>query len=564
MSQMSRTTKCLIAAISILLLAPNFSLFTSDVRELESFHKRSLTEMPKPATWLQHPRDAFSQTRDWYTDRLGAKMSATETLARVRYKYLAGKAASNLFRSADYIFLADPSLISKGQHAVCPAKERWPEVETAQHVALDSNVLLSEKLGVPVDTVIVPTAPLLFAEKLPLSWPQPLRSNCLENQSLQNPIYQVADDRTDLVYPLTEMLQKKVDPAYYPIHNFHFSGASALDSAAAYLDHVSRTSSQIGRLHELKQLVQMSSDISYMARFDIMRPAYDVPFETVGLIEIPRNEVSRRMSEHVPTDAEIKLRYPNGFGRYWLNSDPMAEGRLLILANSFGAFAAPAMATGFKETVQVNISHLAPLKRASFAQSMVAKMKPDRIAAVYHDGSVPGGDFRLSFGDRDEFESAADLIETRNREVFCDGLGFSIAGEGCVNEWVWPASRLPGLLGKVRSGSRVVSKQDGRGTISFGPYLNLAKGGYKFTIKLNQRGDTDVQTLVRWDVAGRFEESGPLSLIRSGDIPHGLETFSMEIDLESDLYETQIRTYAVAAAAVEIHSLKIEALEDQR
>ncbi|WP_395008106.1 hypothetical protein [Undibacterium sp.] len=152
-------------------------------------------------------------------------------------------------------------------------------------------------------------------------------------------------------------------------------------------------------------------------------------------------------------------------------------------------------------------------------------------------------------------------IFSRYEDVICtrDAIATS---KKCMHKLIIPAKKLPGTLGEVVNTERIVSNKDGQGFVSYGPYIKLEGGHYKFTLSYSGRPDQVDKALGYWDI-GRFVPADSVIVLHKAELQTGENVFA-EITIqipEEGIELIEIRVWFNGAGTMTMKHLEIEKLD---
>lgn len=368
----------------LVLVIPGVMAFLSNDVKLSARHNRVLAAPPAAVDLGKRPEEFFVATRAWFRDRVGFGLDAAELYHRTQYFVFADAGASSIVRNGKFVFLVSPSGASSRFSTLdrtCPSPEHWPEIGQRTEGEWDQIKTSFEGAGFKVNLLIVPSKPLLYPDRLPVSIPAEFRRNCKKSTVDDAPLVRLAQlDPSRIVFPIKEYAAVLDEPNFYPPQNYHSEGTSAYTAAEAFL-----TSTFPDRSRPKPEFVIEKT------RADIW-PIFG--FERQGLISKPVFE-----GEDITPDpvfwGRLRAKLPVAVeaSSYWNNNLPDGE-KALIISDSFGVFIAPYMARGFGKLDHLSTNGFSDLDLQSLFTEIVSTESYDRVIFLFNAENVLSG--RLS------------------------------------------------------------------------------------------------------------------------------------------------------------------------
>lgn len=139
-------------------------------------------------------------------------------------------------------------------------------------------------------------------------------------------------------------------------------------------------------------------------------------------------------------------------------------------------------------------------------------------------------------------------------------LGASLTTTHTEHAIVWYAPELPSQIGDLNGEVRWASELDGPGFLSFGPYVTLDEGSYRYTVNLIGNGEASGRVghvdVVNTEVGAQLAVT-PIETVNGEAAVAG--TFAVSDDLSDSPVE--IRTFFAGSGDLAIHSIELRPLE---
>jgi hypothetical protein len=336
--------------------------------------------------WVALPRKMDA----WLRDHFGFRVALVHANSRLRYAlFHVAPTRQVLFGQGNRLFLSGPdeshpySIITY----LCGINVAQSDVTAA--AAGVRTLLQAAATDAPGALfVAVPSAPVLYAEDLP-EW---LAHQCRGPSTIERSLQRLGDDPAlagRVIYPLRALLAAKQTGRVIPHYNFHWSGRGARAVAAMLAEQVLGLPRGI-TIPVVEQIAL--SDLSNMIPGLNLSDLIIVPDYAAGGLAYcyARPECLPELAPAIATT----------IGDYSRIISPRAgTRRLLLLTDSYGAFAAPWFAAWYGEVRHVStntLDRLSASDRAALREIMFQKYRPDDVIFLYHDGSVPGSPGRVA------------------------------------------------------------------------------------------------------------------------------------------------------------------------
>jgi len=383
----SLRSQILLIVIATILATPVLLIPFQNMKRLARFHNRTLNRMPTGALFLQSPDSYFHDFELWLNDRIGFNEQAVDAFKKFIFYIFRDSPSPNVSVHGEFVFLNAHSPNAKSRfnafRMTCPKPTEYFQIRARLEANVRSIARAVQAKGVRPIFVIAPSKPALYPEQLPLSVPETIRERCFALHGDKNPLVQLSKRLPDLVvYPFMESLALRYTKQFYPPGNFHFKGMSAHTLSKVFFEKLGRVDDRIRKV--VPTLRVLESDLTIIG---FRRPVemWDFDYSPYGVRRIwPRAKVVVQ-NQFFPVE-EIKRWYPRlqDFS-FWLTEKPITGKTALLFSNSFGAFAAPHLARGYKKLLHINLNDAAPDRIEPLFEALVARYKPDELIFVFHD-----------------------------------------------------------------------------------------------------------------------------------------------------------------------------------
>jgi hypothetical protein len=130
-----------------------------------------------------------------------------------------------------------------------------------------------------------------------------------------------------------------------------------------------------------------------------------------------------------------------------------------------------------------------------------------------------------------------------------------------TNVLTFPGAKLFGQVGYIDQGSRRATSENGKGYLTYGPYLKLVKGRYaaRITYKYNNQNEGKKHALSTWDVTS---SKGEVSLYKDNLVDSSDKVLTSEyiFSIDRSLSGVEIRSYFSGEGELEVRSVEVEQL----
>lgn len=332
-----------LAVIAVLLFFPVAMIPWQNEAVLSAFHNRTLTAWPPGSVFLNRPEQYFRQASNWFADRSGPVVLATEVQKRILY----------------YVFATPPELrvsLGRSDHVY------WNGINNAGvNALLSNNCILSHSpetvaafenaLGelknygadhnVMTYVVVVPMSSTLYADYLPAKVPSALRTECERVLAGNTPLRKLVHRHDlNLVFPFDEMKARRDDPGFFPAANYHPGPASLTVARTAFLKRFGIDT----RIEETTTATMTPSEI--LGSYGIKRlfPDYVISNRAIRSDDAANAALHHELAEFFVGSPSTNV---------FVNDARDARGTVLMLSDSVGFGASRIFAAGFKRLIWV-------------------------------------------------------------------------------------------------------------------------------------------------------------------------------------------------------------------
>lgn len=387
MQRFSRPLLCralLIGAATLLAVPVGVGLATVDADQRARALNRPLTPLPRAGAVLSDPFGAARQLTEYAADRSLGLLGSARGLAAFRYEVLGDAGAANTVRNGNLVFVADHDLFGARQNRAIRQSCTDPGEGGLGARMIARGARLAEAAGAParkVGILIVPSKPVLYADRLPAAVPAALRARCararVETGWAEAWRAEAAARGHVMAYPLAAFEAARDRPHFYPPENFHTEGAAAHLAAWSMLDRLYPGEFPPGSVpfETVRGVADMRSVYLYDRAIALREPQYGA--------RTPRRDPA--------TEARLRERYPNIRTFFaWRNRGAGTGRRALVIGNSFSQHVTPDLAVGFDETVLVFTNRLTPKGAAGIFRWLIPQWNPDAVIFVHHEAAHKG------------------------------------------------------------------------------------------------------------------------------------------------------------------------------
>ncbi|MEO0620799.1 MAG: hypothetical protein AAF183_01095 [Pseudomonadota bacterium] len=387
-------TRALLVGAAVLLAAPVVAgIALTDPEERTRKLNRPLAELPTLEDATSAPWDALGTVARYAADRSLGVLSSALWLTTFRYEVLRDPGVDNTVRNGSLVFLADHEIGGERIFRAIQKSCADPRADGLAERMMAEAARLAAASGAPerkVGVLMVPTKPVLYADRLPPSVPAAYRQACMTARAETSWIDLWEQDAEAhgyaMTYPLHAFEADRDTPHFYPPENFHTSGAAAHVAAWSLLNRLYPGEYEPGapgyRLKTGK--ADMRSIYLRYRQIPLLEPKYG-----------PKRPKRAPMEE-----AALKKQHPE-IPRFqvWRSNEQKLGRRALVVGNSFSLHIGRHVAPAFDETVLVYTNGLKrPGAQRLFAE-IIPDLDPGAVIFIHHDAGQKGfGLHRILWG----------------------------------------------------------------------------------------------------------------------------------------------------------------------
>jgi hypothetical protein len=379
MLHISRRARLLSCLMALALLVPVASLRLQTTQQLEQFHNRTLNAWPADRAFLGDPTTWFREARAWLTDRVYPIRHAARWRQRLLLHVLHTSPQANIVLGDDgFIFLTgvDESTRYSIIEGTC-INAHTAEAGVALRRALAQLAQYSERSGIAVDVIVLPTLLTMYPERLPRSIPQAYRDACAARARGESPLLDViAPAGLHYSFPYRELRAARDDPAFFPQADWHANGLSAKVARDNYLQQFGLAPPPAERLKRIDK----PSEILSMHGFTSLRPAWQLDSDTVQPDAAGNDAFRAAIADLTPNPRFIT------YG--WKNSAPLRAENVLMVSDSYGQLTAPLYTVAFSTMVQITANDFKNTNVPLLVQRTRKTHGVDCLILLVHDGGI--------------------------------------------------------------------------------------------------------------------------------------------------------------------------------
>lgn len=341
---------------------------------------RTLSAMPTFRTAVGSPRKYLNNFQEFMKDRMAFISEATSKYNYFVFNYLNVSPRTNISINRPYIFFTSHSKDSEEPDNIISASQLANPKKTFEAISRIEKIVA--QLTVDERRVIVsiaPTKPVLYGDRLPPLLPSWLKKTCdglvHGNNMLDKLIREY--DRTSIVYPFQEMLDKRDQEQFYPPEQFHFEGRSAHLMAKRTLEAMGILLPN--RFDLEPKLSQRNSDLSRVLGFNsaVSYWKYDYTLEFGMTWEDRKPDI---VKEYHTRASDY---------RYFKCKNPITERKALVLGDSFSGVLAFYLYPAYREMISVSFNDITAQDMKGF-RGLIDVYDPDDIYLILHDQGIFG------------------------------------------------------------------------------------------------------------------------------------------------------------------------------
>lgn len=396
MLHISRRARLLACLTALALLAPVAGMNLYTKHQLESFHNRRLNAWPVDSVFLSNPPSWFRESRAWLADRIFPIHRAAQWRRYLLLHVLHTPPQNNVALGDEgYVFLTG---VDEGARygiieGAC-INAHTAEAGAALRRALAQLAQYSERSGIAVDVIVLPTLLTMYPERLPRSIPQRYRDACAAPARGESPLLDITPPAgLHYSFPLPELRAARGDdPAFFPQADWHANGLSMKVARDSYLRQLGLAPPATEHLKRIDR----PSEILLMHGIRSTRPAWQIDSDTVGPDAAGHDAFRAAIADLSPNPRFIT------FG--WKNSAPLRAENVLMVSDSYGQLTAPLYTAAFSNMVQVTANDFKNTAVPLLVQRTRETRGIDRLILLVHDGSI----FRI-FGWASALQRSAEM-----------------------------------------------------------------------------------------------------------------------------------------------------------
>ncbi|MEM1403790.1 MAG: hypothetical protein AAGG55_10710 [Pseudomonadota bacterium] len=373
MDSFTPKARALVIVTALLLALPTLLIPWVDDAERARWEKRDLAEFPDAKRLIDG--DYFGEIEGFLDDHLYGAFELNKLYRRIQLQIFGDSPLPNVAIGDDgFVFLTshDAEHPKLAVRRLClPQREQIERL----HRGLEDLAGRLRSDNIRLIVTVMPSKMALYPDKLPDQiggkFLNLCRETAIQNDWAPAQLAELADGY-EVFYPLSQLGALRDTPHFYPPANFHANSRANHEFAKEYFRAVG-IAETVGDVK-----VRISTINADLKMLGITRKTEVWQYEYVQGI---------RRFRRVP--AWVRESYPSvrGFSRFE-TSQPLREGRALILSNSFGAYLAPHLAPGYRELAQTDFKNLFGDQRDVFLQRAIKEARPDDLLLVVHDAGL--------------------------------------------------------------------------------------------------------------------------------------------------------------------------------
>jgi hypothetical protein len=322
--------KALIVALALLLMLPVLFIFAQNEQELSRARNKTLARWPGIQVLVSEPERYFRSAKRRINDRVGLGITAAGLVRWVKMYAFRDDPTLHLTLSGDHLFLnawaPDPDIRFLIFRETCrPSDDAAVAKLVRKGEAIEAYF---RKYGADTAFIVVPTTPVLYADKLPATVPSHIRRKCLAALRGDSLIKDFAAQKADnVIYPLQDFIARRDVNSFYPARSFHFQGESIWLVARRYFERLGVKPSAVPKA---TRLVEAKSELSRQLGFALPVAINSVSLDRGGLSHrawpnIPDfRQNFLRASGREPMSATSRTMRPSRMRRPWSCPTPSA------------------------------------------------------------------------------------------------------------------------------------------------------------------------------------------------------------------------------------------------
>lgn len=376
-SRRARLLACL-TALALLFPVAGINLYTT--LQLEEFHNRYPHAWPADRAFLPDPPSWFRESRAWLADRIFPIRSAAQWRRRLLLHVLHTPPQNNIALGDEgYVFLTgiDESARYGIIEGAC-INAHTAEAGGALRRALAQLAQYSERSGIAVDVIVLPTLLTMYPERMPLSIPQVYRDACAARARGESPLLDITPPAgLHYSFPLPELRAARGDdPAFFPQADWHANGLSMKTARDSYLRQLGLAPPATEHLKR----VSRPSEILLMHGISSLRPAWQIDSDTVRPDPAGNDAFRAAIADLAP--------HPRYLTFSWKNSTSLRAENVLMVSDSYGQLTAPLYTAAFSSMVQITANDFKSTAVPLLVQRTRETRGVDRLILLVQDGGI--------------------------------------------------------------------------------------------------------------------------------------------------------------------------------
>jgi hypothetical protein len=367
----------ILLAVGFLLLTPSIAGFFTDHESRSRWEKRELAKLDQ-ALLAERPKEIFSALDAFIDDHIGFARSMNKFYRQLQFYLFGDSPIPNVSVDGNgFVFVNAFSTNNPHLRFEKTCRPTPESVANARH-NIERMFKATDSAELTLTYAVVPSKPLLYADRLPKTVPVAIRKSCrslAREQSLAGQLASTFRHRPyQFHFPLAEMIKHRQEPAFYPPENFHAN--SLLNHLFA--DSLLRT---MGidpgpAFSEGAELQAIRADIT-MLGFKREALAWTYPYSSYQV------DSQRRQPQWIRT----YFKSARDFGLFE-TTKPASDRVALVLSNSFGKYLSPHIAPGFRKLHHISLNDIKLKEIQKGLSAVLARLKPSDLIILVHDGGV--------------------------------------------------------------------------------------------------------------------------------------------------------------------------------
>lgn len=376
---MTRSAQLVIFLIAILLALPVIAM--PSAKRLSLAQQRTVAELPATDKLTAQPRLYFAALNDFFADNNWLALHAAN-LRQDMYLSIGGTGSNQVVRNGDFHFISrhgpgQPEFSAIGN--ACRLAEPDPQAMARLTSSYQYIRTTLEAHGIVMRVLIVPSKPVLYADRLRGRVPLRIETMCLEaskgrgRSAALAAAFPLDAENVGVSYPLERFVSKRDEPHYFPPENFHANGKAAFDAAQTIAP---KPTAQIVPKPELQRANADMTAIYGQRRISMWIYDY-AEFDISNYLDV--------MVARTWTPFQVKNLY-----RATRTTNSLTDRTAVIFADSFGDFVFEHLAPYYKELSLMPRTGAQPddfVRALLWVQS--EQSPPAEVIFIVHDGGIP-------------------------------------------------------------------------------------------------------------------------------------------------------------------------------